>query len=533
MAERSDITYVWPETPRIAQVDSPSVEFVVQDIVDTFRPASADIGGAGLDAIDDEALLVDATGKDDLGGGIEVGITATGNQVQIAFEARTTPISTSAETAGDVLGKTLTDISTGTFIADGVGRGDIVINFTDQSMATVLRVISETILEVDGLTGGTDNQFGIGDVCKVYDVEQCEISGGNWVAVDSVGDPILSILPTFGTQIVRTSASSATTQQQADIEFASFSGGVTIDVVDGVAGTAGNIGKPSTPVNNVPDAVTIQTSRGLPKKLFIIGNITFTTGDDITDFTVEGESFSKSLITVDSGAIVTGAEFEKGAIQGTLDLNMTIRNCVVLNLAFFSGFIIDCDLDGTIVLGGSTAVHIIGCHDGTAGGGASITTIDMGGSGRDLLVRNFEGGLELINKTGVEEASIGIHLGRLVIDSTVSNGEVLVRVDTGEVTDNSTGTAVVTSNSVLNPTTIAESVWDISETGRDIAGSMGAKAHLIERLLRNKLVTDPATGLMTLYDDAGNVLMTANIFEDVPGVTAYRGQGVERKERLT
>ncbi len=460
MAERSDITFVWPETPRIAQVDSPSVEFNSQDIVDTFRVVSADIGGAGLDAIDDEALLVDATGKDDLGGGVEVGITVTGNQVQIAFEARTTPISSSTETAGDVAGKTLTDITTGTFQADGVGRGDIVINFTDQSMASVLRVISETVLEVDVLTGGSDNQFDIGDVCKVYDVEQCEISGGNWVSVDSVGDPILSILPTFGTQIVRTAASSATTQQQQDIEYASFAGGVTIDVVDGVAGTTGDVGKPSTPVNNVLDALTIQASRGLPKKLFIVGNITFTTGHDITDFMVEGESFSRSLITVDAGAVVTGAEFVEGTVQGTLDLNMTIRRCVVLDLDFFSGFIIDCALAGTIVLGGSNTAHIIGCHDGTAGGGASITTIDMGGSGRDLLVRNFEGGLELINKTGVEEASIGIHLGRLVIDPTVNNGEVLVRVDTGEITDNSTGTAIVIANSVLNPTTIGVGVWE-------------------------------------------------------------------------
>jgi hypothetical protein len=52
------------------------------------------------------------------------------------------------------------------------------------------------------------------------------------------------------------------------------------------------------------------------------------------------------------------------------------------------------------------------------------------------------------------------------------------------------------------------------------------------KILRNKQVTDPSTGQMTVYDDDGSVLLTANLYEDVSGSQQYRGQGAERRERL-
>jgi hypothetical protein len=61
-----------------------------------------------------------------------------------------------------------------------------------------------------------------------------------------------------------------------------------------------------------------------------------------------------------------------------------------------------------------------------------------------------------------------------------------------------------------------------------------ANLALVLKLLRNKQITDPATGLMTVYDDDGTtVLLQGNIYEDAAGITAYRGQGAERRERLT
>ena len=64
--------------------------------------------------------------------------------------------------------------------------------------------------------------------------------------------------------------------------------------------------------------------------------------------------------------------------------------------------------------------------------------------------------------------------------------------------------------------------------------SIGEQARLllIERMLRNKLVTDPVTGLMTLSDDAGGILLEAQLYEDAAASQTYRGQGSERRERL-
>jgi hypothetical protein len=53
------------------------------------------------------------------------------------------------------------------------------------------------------------------------------------------------------------------------------------------------------------------------------------------------------------------------------------------------------------------------------------------------------------------------------------------------------------------------------------------------KLLRNKQITDPVTGKMTVYDDDGTtVLLQGDLFEDALGSIPYRGQGAERRERL-
>ena len=61
-----------------------------------------------------------------------------------------------------------------------------------------------------------------------------------------------------------------------------------------------------------------------------------------------------------------------------------------------------------------------------------------------------------------------------------------------------------------------------------------AKVATVEKLLRNKQVTNPATGTMVVYDDDGvTVLVQGDLFEDAAGTQRYRGQGAERRERLT
>lgn len=82
MAIRDDIIVNWASSPRIIEVAAPSVTVSIQDLVDTCRHLEAEI-----ENIDNERLI-DASGKDDLGEGLLVGITLSLNNAKLKFEDR-------------------------------------------------------------------------------------------------------------------------------------------------------------------------------------------------------------------------------------------------------------------------------------------------------------------------------------------------------------------------------------------------------------------------------------------------------------
>lgn len=91
---------------------------------------------------------------------------------------------------------------------------------------------------------------------------------------------------------------------------------------------------------------------------------------------------------------------------------------------------------------------------------------------------------------------------------------------------NSAGLIVGTGG---DPAAIATAVWNHAD-----GLNATAKLLLIAKILRNKQITDPATGILTIYDDDGTtVLLQGNLWENTAATQAYRGQGAERRERLT
>ena len=61
-----------------------------------------------------------------------------------------------------------------------------------------------------------------------------------------------------------------------------------------------------------------------------------------------------------------------------------------------------------------------------------------------------------------------------------------------------------------------------------------ATVALVAKILRNKVVTNPSTGQIIVYDDDSvTPLLTGNLFEDVAGTQAYQGQGADRRDRMT
>ena len=56
----------------------------------------------------------------------------------------------------------------------------------------------------------------------------------------------------------------------------------------------------------------------------------------------------------------------------------------------------------------------------------------------------------------------------------------------------------------------------------------------LAKLMRNRLITDPVTGRITLYDDDNvTVLLQGDLWEDVDATQQYRGRGSERRDRMT
>ena len=56
----------------------------------------------------------------------------------------------------------------------------------------------------------------------------------------------------------------------------------------------------------------------------------------------------------------------------------------------------------------------------------------------------------------------------------------------------------------------------------------------LQKLMKNRMETNPTTGIMTIYDDDDvTPLLTGNIYEDVVASQIYRGRGMERRNRLT
>ena len=468
MTTRDDISVNFYASPRIATVASPSTSLSMQDWVDTARIEEEAFKGMAFEH------LIDASGKQDLGGGVLVGITVANQNCQVAFEARTTPAQTGTVTTGSsapVTG-TITFIDTSaTFVTNGVAPGSLVINFTDQSIADVVEVVSETELKTKVLVNGIGNTFDVADVYHVFNIVQCNVEGGNLVATDDLDQTISPILPTAFTQVVRTSSSSATLQELTEIRFATYQNAVWIDATSGNVGTSYPNGTPLQPVDNVPDAVTIASALGL-KQIRVIGNITLDTGDNLPSYTIVGDSPEHTTITINAGADVTSAQIKMATVTGTLDGDAVLTDCHVLPpLSFVEGSVHDCLIEaGTITLGGSSDVNILNCWSGVAG--TSTPIIDYNGSGRDLIIRNYSGGIEIRNKTGSDSVSVDLVSGQVVLDSTVTAGTLRI-AGTGALTDNSTGTTVVSRDGLLNQTDITASIWGAATSSHSVAGSFG------------------------------------------------------------
>jgi hypothetical protein len=355
---------------RLIIIQKPDTEVSCQELINAIRDFEDELENLDIPKI------ANAAGKDNLGGGVLVGITITLLNWKVAFEART---------------------------------------------------------ELEGWT-------------------ICSISGGNLVAVDGNGTPMSPISPSAYVNITLANSSSATLQESTLIQYAAFNNQVTINVDNGVPGTNFPIGTRATPVNNYEDAMTIAMSRGF-NTFFIFGTLTLS--DSCENFVYVGQNHETSKIIINNGQHLN-TSFIELSIEGVFadDSFIETAHCEVGDVENITINMHDCILSGTIILNDTEPSNLFNCTDGIPGSGTPILDVDIC---ENLGVWNYSGGLKLINMTLPTEVSLNLSSGRVVLDSTCTAGNVIIR-GIGSLVNNSTG---VTLNKIglLDLTTITSSVW--------------------------------------------------------------------------
>ncbi len=279
---------------------------------------------------------------------------------------------------------------------------------------------------------------------------------GNLAPEDS-SLPIM--IPTIGAHTVLVDGLQPITQNidtiKDSLEFALFSGGVWFDSTSPYSGTGNLVGTGRAPVNNWDDALTIATDNGLDT-FYVFGDATLNNSNDFTNYTFIGQGENLSVFTLEANATFVNCTFEDATVTGTLDGESRINYCIIDDLNFVSGIITNCVLtQNTITLGGNATAEFVNCVSGVPG--TNTPTIDCGGSGQALALRNYSGGIKLTNKTGTEDVSIDLSSGQVKLDPNVTtgvtNGTIVCRGD-GKVINADTDALLPFGISTFNGATI-------------------------------------------------------------------------------
>lgn len=224
---------------------------------------------------------------------------------------------------------------------------------------------------------------------------------------------------------------------------AAYGNSVAVDVINGQSGTVIPVGTRGVPSNNFADAVQIMRNNSL-QKIQLMGSATLAGVHLPEGSIINGDNTSTINLTVDPSAETDSCEFTNLILEGTLDGGNTFKGCIIKDINYVNGFLIGCAIEGTVTLGGQTKASIMDCWSNIAGGGIGETpTIDMGGSGNSLVVRNFSGGVLVKNCTGGGgSTSMDFASGRAIFDSTIAAGTFYVR-GVCNITNESIGTALI------------------------------------------------------------------------------------------
>ena len=305
---------------------------------------------------------------------------------------------------------------------------------------------------------------------------------GDMITDNADVDPILYDVQyiTVGKTIFIKPSESETIQLNSEsIVFSSFLGGVWVDIINGHpergSSTEPN-GNRERPVKTVALAVEIAHVRGFDT-IHFLGNVVLDTGDNVEGFTLIGQSVIKTLMVIQPGALTHSCIIRNARVQGTLDGKSIIIDCTIDGLHYFNGEIHDSGFTAaTLTLSGGAQASLLDCYSLVAG--YETPTVDMGGTGQAMLIREWNGGLKIINKTGIDACSLDFDSGQLKVDETCTAGNIFARGGY-KLTDESTGTCYVDTSGKLalegdinSLDDIAQFVWTYVSRELTVASGM-------------------------------------------------------------
>lgn len=295
-------------------------------------------------------------------------------------------------------------------------------------------------------------------------------------------------------QVSVRSANSAGLTYSKEIEDLSFGDGrIWIDTIYGSSGAQYPRGTTANPTSSYEYAEEIATGRNLPHRFWLNGHETLSSYDEDDHSDWMGSAPTNAQLTF-AGCDTHYFNISRITVNGVCAGYFHLSDGIIGDITDFEGHCVRSGLAGTIVLP-STMMHstisFIDCFSNIPG--ITMPILDCNNASNALIhFRGYNGGLVIKNYTSPDNAiSIDINSGYVLIDSTCTAGTIIVR-GTGEVTDNSTGTTVISNVS-----------W--SEAEKDAAlGALTSIANvvtLLQKYQENRSVIDSAGKTLTIYDD--------------------------------
>lgn len=302
-------------------------------------------------------------------------------------------------------------------------------------------------------------------------------------------------------------------------------GYVTVKGASGYSGTDFPVGTDDKPVDNMADAIALCIKEKV-SSIKILDPVATAATDDISGLLIFGDAASTPFLTVTAGTANDHTVFRDIGMTGVLDGSfIIIERCSCINLSGVTNHVYQSFLDGTIGVAADLSVSYCSIESEAS---SQTVLFDFGGLNSKVIIDHWGAGIAsagnmpaglLPNGALFGMAGSG---GRCAVENTNSGGNVVVG---GTILFNEPNVELLDT---FKDSTGAYDVW-MKLTATDLV----SKVTDATKILKNKTVTDPVAGTLTVYDDDGvSVLYVVNIWENVASSIPYAGNAVNVRERL-